>query len=76
MFNKKEVRNFTNVKSNGFDFMGRPWGLAYKRNGKPEVGTSPTGLWNTYTDGTIYKRLYKKTLIDANESKLALILFN
>lgn len=76
MFNKKEVKNFTNVASNGFDFMGRSWGLAYKRNGKPEVGTSPTGLWNTYTDGTIYKRLYKKTLIDANESKLALILFN
>lgn len=76
MFNKKDVKNFTNVASNGFDFMGRPWRLAYKRNGNPEVGTSSNGLWNTYTDGTIYKRLYKKTLIDANEKKIALTLFN
>lgn len=76
MFNKKDVKNFTNVESNGFDFMGSTWSLAYKANNKPDVGTSPRGLWNTYTDGTIYKRLYKKTLIDANEKKIALTLFN
>lgn len=76
MFYKKDVKNFTNVASNGFDFEGKPWRLAYKRNGKPEVGTSSSGLWNTYTDGNIYKRLYKKTLIDANEKKIALTLFN
>lgn len=76
MFNKKDVKNFTNVASNGFDFMGRPWRLAYKKNGKPDAGTSPNGLWNTYTDGTTFNRLYKKTLLDANESKLAVTLFN
>lgn len=76
MFNKKDVKYFRNVTVNGFDFVGSTWRKAYKSNGNPDEGTSPTGLWNTYTDGTIYKRLYKKTLIDANESKLALILFN
>lgn len=76
MFSKKDVKNFSNVTVNGFDFMGKSWSLAYKSNGKPDVGTSPNGLWNIYTDGTTCNCLYKKTLLDAKESKLALMLFN
>lgn len=75
-FNKRDVKNFKNVTAEGFDFMGHIWKKAYKSNGKPDEGISQFGLWNTYTDGNIYKRLYKNTLVDADEKKFALMLFN
>lgn len=72
---KKIIREMTNVERDRFDYDGRTFRLATKDEIERNQGTSAHGIWNVFTDGEDFVRIYKADVHEFNP-QYAVTLFN
>lgn len=69
------ITEMTNVKRDRFDYNGKTYRLATKDEIERNQGTSSRGIWNVYTDGEDFIRIYKADVNEFNP-QYATELFN
>lgn len=63
---KKIITEMTNVRRDHFEFEGREYRLATKDEIQRNQGTSARGIWNVFTDGEDFIRIYKADVSEFN----------
>lgn len=72
---KQFVESMQNVSFNEFTIDGKTWRTVIRPNGRPDIGSSPNGIWNYMTNGDECRTVYKKDVAKYDVEK-ALKLFH
>ena len=72
---KRFVESMENVKNGEFTIDGKKWTVCVRASGRPDVGTSPKGIWNYMTNGEEKRMIYKADVLKYDTAK-AIALFN